>query len=97
AATNLGFYSVLVSNSMGSVTSSVAYLDTPVQVTGPTDTIVPVGGTTNLSVAATGGATPYSYQWKHNGANVGANSSSYTISNAQQSDAGAYTVVVTDT
>jgi len=76
-------------------TSSVAYLDSTITFPiSPTDTIVPVGGTTNLSVVASNGLAPYSYQWTHNGANVGANSSSYAINNAQENDAGAYNVVV---
>src|SRR5205085_2072993 len=92
----LGYYTAVVTNSLGRQTSSVAYLDTPMTTTGPTDTIVPVGGNTSLTVTAAGGAAPYAYQWAHNGNNVGANSSSLVLNNAQQSDAGAYNVTVTD-
>src|SRR5439155_19203763 len=42
------------------------------------------------------GLPAYSYQWKHGAANVGANAASYTITGAQIADAGAYSVVITD-
>ncbi len=95
----LGYYSVVISNAtlLTSVTSAVAVLDTQIVVTNqPASQVVAVGGTATFTVGASQGVAPYSYQWKFNGANVGANSSSYTVSDAQVANAGAYTVVITD-
>jgi hypothetical protein len=95
----LGFYSVIITNpTLGmSVTSSVAVLDTQMVVTNqPASQVVAPGGTATFTVGVSNGVAPYSYQWKHSGANVGANSSSLTISGAQVADAGGYTVVITD-
>jgi hypothetical protein len=95
----LGFYSVVISNASlaTSVTSAVAVLDTQMVVTNqPADQATGVGGTATFTVGVSNGLAPYSYQWKLNGANVGANSSSYTVNNAQVANAGVYTVVITD-
>jgi sugar lactone lactonase YvrE len=55
---------------------------------------VAVGASATFSVTA--GGNP-SYQWQRNGVNIfGANSASLTIGNVQPSDAGVYTVVVTN-
>jgi hypothetical protein len=62
----------------------------------PASQVIAVGGATTLTVGVSNGLAPYSYQWKLNGNNVGASSSAYPISNAQASNAGAYTVVVKD-
>jgi hypothetical protein len=57
---------------------------------------VVVGGSATFSVGATGGST-LSYQWNFNGSPIsGATGSSYTVSNVQASDAGTYTVTITD-
>jgi len=95
----LGFYSVVITNPTlgGSVTSAVAVLDTQMVITNqPASQVVAVGGTATFTVGVSNGVAPYSYQWKLNGANVGPNSSSYTVSGAQVANAGGYTVVVTD-
>ena len=95
----LGYYSVVISNTalLTSVTSSVAPLDTQMVVTNqPASQVVAVGGAATLTVGVSNGVAPFSYQWKLNGANVGANSSAYPISNAQVANAGVYTVVITD-
>ena len=65
--TNAGMYSVVVTNSYGSVTSGVAALtvDLPVApsiLTQPQDQTVSPGATVNLTVVA-GGSEPLSYQW----------------------------------
>jgi PA14 domain/Immunoglobulin domain/Bacterial lectin len=94
-----GFYSVVISNSalQTSVTSSVALLVAQMAITSqPASQVVAVGGTATLTVGVTNGLPAYSYQWKLNGTNVGPNSSSYVISNAQVTNAGAYTVVIAD-
>lgn len=54
------------------------------------------GQTLTLSVSSVG-ATPISYQWRVNGANIsGATSATLTKSNVKASDAGSYDVVVTN-
>jgi hypothetical protein len=95
---NLGLYSVVITNSLGSVTSSVAYLDTQMQATiTPANPNVAVGGSITLTANVTGGSSAYTYQWQTNGANLpGATSSTLTILNAQAPAGALYTVIVTD-
>ncbi len=68
----------------------------PIITTQPRSQSVTVGTTAQFSVTATG--TPaLTYQWRlNNGAIAGATSSTFTLSNAQFTDAGSYTVVVTN-
>jgi hypothetical protein len=62
----------------------------------PTNQTVAVGGTANFSVTASG-SLPLSYQWAFNGTNiVGATNTSLTLTNVQLSQAGNYTVLVTN-
>jgi alpha-tubulin suppressor-like RCC1 family protein len=68
----------------------------------PLDQIVTIGSPVNLSVQATGTA-PLNYQWKHFGTNVfngrlysGVNSTRLSITNAQNTQAGRYTVTVSN-
>jgi WD40 repeat protein len=75
---------------------------TVVAVTAPTITSQPsaspvaVGSAASLSVVA-GGTAPLSYQWRKDGVAIsGATSSTYTIASTKNSDAGSYTVVVTN-
>jgi hypothetical protein len=93
-----GNYSVVVSNAGGSVTSANASLTVnvpPSITTQPASQTVAQGGSATFSVVATGSGL--TYQWRFNGANIsGANASSYTKSNAQASDAGNYSVVVSN-
>src|SRR5262249_16754246 len=77
-------FDVIVSNSVGSVTSSSATLTVnaataaPAITTQPANQSVTVGQTASFSVVATG-TVPLSYQWRKNSANIsGANSASYT-------------------
>src|SRR5260370_860667 len=66
----------------------------PVIVVQPTNQTVLFQGTATFSVSANS-QTTLSYQWRKNGANVNqATSSSYTITNAQASDAATYSVKV---
>jgi hypothetical protein len=74
-----------------------AFSAAPQIQTQPTSSSVTTGSGATFSVAATGSST-LSYQWNLNGNAIsGATGSSYTISSAQASDAGSYTVTVTDT
>ena len=94
---SLGNYYVVVSNSFGSVTSSVVNLTL---LFPPTIAMNPVGFTqgyhssNTLSVAATG-TPPFSYQWSLNGTNInGATSNSLFIASLNLTNAGVYTVEV---
>jgi hypothetical protein len=78
--------------------SNGKFIATPPTITGqpywPGGVGFPVGTTTNITVTATG-TTPLSYQWMFNGnAIAGATTSSFTITNIQQTNQGVYSVVV---
>ncbi len=101
-AIHTGGYSVVISNSLGSVTSVVATLTVstngipPTINTPPQSQTVEKGQNATFTVTANG-TQPLLYQWRFNGGDlVGATSSSYTRFNAQTNDAGPYTVVVTN-
>jgi hypothetical protein len=69
----------------------------PVITTQPSPQRVIVGSPINLNVVATS-LTSISYQWRKDGVNInGAIFSSYTVSSAQLSQGGNYTVVVSNT
>jgi hypothetical protein len=94
---NVGSYYVVVTNALGSVTSqniSLSLLN-PLITSQPQSTSTSLGSTVTLNVASTGlGNT---YQWYLNGTAItGATSSNLTLTNVQTSDAGTYTVVVTN-
>ena len=62
----------------------------------PTDQYTTVGGSATFSVTASGSGT-LTYQWAFGGSAIsGATGSSYTVTNAQASNSGAYTVTVTN-
>ncbi len=69
----------------------------PTAITGqPGSQIVEVGQSVSFNVVATGTA-PFSYQWSKNGANIpDETNASYTIPAAVKSDAGNYSVVVSN-
>jgi uncharacterized repeat protein (TIGR01451 family) len=94
-----GLYSVRVTNIFGSTNSAPAMLtvDVPPVITAqPSNQVVAAGGTVSFTVAATGTPAP-GYQWFRNATNpVGVNSSVLTLVGVQPSQAGAYTVVVTN-
>jgi endo-1,4-beta-xylanase len=69
----------------------------PSITTQPAGLTVTAGNSASFSVGASG-TSPLSYQWNFNGAAIsGATSASYGITNAQASNAGSYTVTVTNT
>ena len=94
-------FDVVVTNSAGTVTSSAAKLTVtagtaPTIVTQPAGAAVSAGQSVTLSVVAAGSG-PLHYQWLLNtSTNVGTDSSTFSIAAAQASDAGTYTVVVTN-
>jgi hypothetical protein len=98
-AADAGDYDVVVSNDGGGVLSTVARLTVntaPVILTSPGSISITQGTAFTLTVAATGSPAP-AYQWRKDGiAIAGATNSSYTVAAAQLSDAGSYTVVVSN-
>ena len=101
APSQAGSYSVLVSNALGSTNSLAATLTVlaypPTITAQPTNQAVLVGGTAPFSVSASG-TGPLSYQWAFNGSNIdGATSATLTLGNVQLTNAGNYSVVVTNT
>ena len=99
-----GQFDVVVNNSAGSVTSSMATLTVNAAAVAPTITTQPAnqsvtaGQPATFSVTATGTA-PLSYQWQKNSANIsGATASSYTTPATTTSDNGAkFDVIVSNT
>jgi len=99
-AANAGSYSVIVTNSVGSVTSAPATLTVnpagvaPSITTQPISQSVTAGKSVTLSVVAAG-TSPLTYQWRKDGAAItGATSASLTFSSAAASDTGSYSVVI---
>jgi hypothetical protein len=95
-----GSYQVVVSNAYGSVTSAPATLTVfgpPAIVSQPQPQTVTVGGVAVFAVSATGNPPPF-YQWLLDGTNglEGANGSMLTLSNVQDTQAGRYSVVVSN-
>lgn len=98
---NAGVYTVTVTNTAGSVTSNAAALAVNVIAppgisTQPGSQSARAGAAVVFTVAANG-TGPLGYQWRKDGTAIsGATSASLTLGNIQSSDAGAYTVVVTN-
>jgi hypothetical protein len=96
-------FSVVVSNSAGSVTSAAATLTVNAATVAPSITTQPLsqtiiaGQTATFSVVAAG-TSPLAYQWRKNGTAIsGATASSYTTPAETTSDNGAqFTVVVSN-
>ena len=91
-------FSVVVTNSAGTVTSNEAVLSDVAIGTEPTNQTAYTGQTATFSVTASG--TGLAYQWKKNGTDIsGATNSSYTTPAATSADIGtalAYSVVVSN-
>jgi hypothetical protein len=97
-------FSVVVTNTAGTVTSSAATLAVNPAPVAPTITTQPVNQTVTAGQTATftvvaAGTAPLSYQWRKNGVNIaGATAASYTTPATTTSDSGsAFSVVVTNT
>ncbi len=96
-------FSVVVSNTAGTVTSAAATLTVsgtgvaPTITTQPGNQTVTAGQTASFTVVA-GGTAPLSYQWQKNGANIsGATAASYTTPATTSADSGAtFRVVVSN-
>ncbi len=101
--TNAGTYDVIVANGAGPVDSADAVLKVSPTITSQpaSSTNLPLTTATFTVVAA--GQTPFSYQWRKNGADLadggnisGAVSATLTVSSVAPDDAGSYSVVVTN-
>jgi hypothetical protein len=98
-----GTYSVVVTNSVNSVTSNGATLTVNAAPAAPAITTQPQAQTVNAGAsvtftAAASGNPPPTYQWKKGGVNIGgATNSSYAIAVVTGNDVGDYTVVATNT
>jgi Immunoglobulin I-set domain/Immunoglobulin domain len=94
-----GDYRVIVSNSFGNATSTVADLTVRIP---PTILNQPVAATVNIGQAISfsvtvSGTSPFSYQWQREGIDIGgATQAMLTIASVQPTDAGTYRVVVTN-
>lgn len=98
-STNAGSYAVVVTNAAGSVTSALATLTVwvPPGITAQPQNRTNVLATTATFSVAASGTTPLSYQWQFNGANIASAANPLlTLTNIQVSDAGGYSVVVTN-
>ncbi|WP_298361886.1 T9SS type A sorting domain-containing protein [Runella sp.] len=93
AVTKAGTYTIEVTDKEGcTVSASVDITQTtnlPVNITGTNSFCA--GQNTTLTANATGGVSPYTYQWKQNSTNVGINTNTYAATAA-----GSYSVGVTD-
>jgi hypothetical protein len=103
--TNAGSYAVVVSNSVGSVTSGVAVLTVlvPPALTAQPQGLTNAAGTIASFSASAAGTLPLAYQWQLNGLSLtndgritGATTNLLTITSVQAADAGNYTLVVTN-
>jgi len=98
AMSQAGRYSVVVSNSAGTVTSSNALLKVIALVinTNPQSQTVFGGGTVSLGVSCQS-VLPLTYQWQLDGTNLpGATGNPLVLSNVAMSQAGRYSVVVSN-
>ena len=105
AAADAGNYSITVTNPAGSVTSSGAALTvvtSPAITTPPTSLSVAAGNAASFAVTAAG-STPLYFQWLKNSAPLanggnlsGATTATLNISSTTTSDAGAYSVIVSN-
>jgi uncharacterized repeat protein (TIGR03803 family) len=93
-----GSYTVVITNSFGSITSSPAVLNvfTPAAITGQSTNISTVNGVTEtLNVVANG--TALQYQWFFGSTAItGATNSSLTLANIGNANAGTYYVLVSN-
>jgi len=99
-SSNAGNYQVIVTNSLGSATSSVATLNvTPMA---PYFVLIPIGasvsaGSSHTFIGLANGSQPISYQWQHSSTNLpGATQATLTLSNLGLNDAGNYTLLASN-
>jgi hypothetical protein len=99
-STDAGNYDVVITNAYGQTSSgpvpiTVQTPTMPVISQGPTGRTLYQGGTLDLKVVATGGQLQY--QWQKASTNIpGATASAYIVKSVSGSDAGSYTISVTN-
>ncbi len=95
-----GNYSAVVFNQAGSVVSEAARLTVnriPTILAPPTNVFVRVGSNAIFTVTAVGNG-PLRYQWRFNGVNIpAATNATLLIANTQTTNAGLYSVAISDT
>lgn len=96
-----GSYLVVVSNVGGSTSSTSAVLTVlvpPSIINQPTSQTLPLKtGVSCTFVVSASGTSPFYYQWQFDGTNIsGATNNSLTLNNLQQTNAGNYSVMVTN-
>lgn len=94
-------YRVIITNSLGAVTSTPAALTVSAPVAAPNPQVLFAGVTAHFNVSVAGGS-PFTFMWQKNGAALssggrisGATTTQLQISNLQTTDAGSYTLVFT--
>ena len=100
AVTAIGNYTVVISSAWGSITSSVAGLTLdgpPTIATQPASQTILMGGNAAFQVSVEG-TPPFDFAWYSNGTNLIAEgtSASLDLDQVATSDAGPYTVVITN-
>jgi alpha-tubulin suppressor-like RCC1 family protein len=94
-----GTYTVIPANSLGSVScpaTELVVLGAPIISRGLTNLTAGAGADLGLVIAATANPPPF-YQWTLNGTNLpGATKNSLSLPNAQASDSGTYSVMVSN-
>ena len=97
--TNAGNYTVVVTSGsirQTSTTGTLVVNQAPIITAQPTNITIGDNLTVNFSVTVTGYPAP-TYQWQYNGVNIpGATSSTLTMTNILASQAGNYSVVITN-
>jgi hypothetical protein len=98
-AANSGAYSVVIKNSFSSVTSQTAdlALNTPVSITAQPNALTLNAGSNASFDVIVKGTEPITYQWRKGGIKInGATHATYSIASSKISDAGSYSVVVSN-
>lgn len=100
--TDSGSYRVIITNSgnfapgIASATAAILVVEPPVITNAPQSLAVEAGANATFAVGASGTA-PLRYQWTFEGVGItGATNSTYTVTNVQMANAGAYRVVVSN-
>jgi hypothetical protein len=96
-STDVGTYTVAITNAYGSVTSAPATLNLFAAIVTPPSSQVVTQGSTAVFTVVADGSPPLSYQWRKDGSPISAaTASAYQIDGVRTSNAGNYDVVVTN-
>jgi hypothetical protein len=94
--TNIGTYSITISNAAGITNASAMLSMPPVIVTQPQNQFASFGENLRLQVFAAG-TGPLAYQWRFNGSDIpDATGTAFSISNLRTTNAGSYSVAVSN-